>query len=418
MRYKGTGKSIEAIGRELGVSHVLEGTVRRTDARVRVTVQLVRVNDQTHLWVDDFERPPGDLLELHDDIARAVAARIGVQLTPRDQTSIAAARPVREAAYEAYLRGRYFWKRRSAGALRKSEECFREAIRIDAEYASAYAALADVHLTRLDYNDLSPQDAFVLAERALLEALRLDATSAEPHTSLGHLRLHQFDWANAERQFTRAIALDARYETAHYYYANLLAVFGRFDEAIAEATRALEFDPMSVNARQNRLFILMLARRYDAAIEEGARIIDMDPAYTALYYDLGRVYQCQGDDARAMAAFEQVRAVSEERRTPALAGMAYVHARAGRREKALDLLRQLEAQSARTYVSSYDLALLHLALGDTAQAFAQLSKACDEYSSHLPFVNVDARLDGVRADPRYHSLVERLNLHRTALPDR
>jgi TolB-like protein len=204
MRYKGAGKSIEAIGRELGVSHALEGSVRRTAHRVRVTAQLVQVSDQTHLWAASFERPVGDILALQADFARAIAAQIGVQLTAEEQIRIASARPVHAGAYEAYLKGRYFWKRRSREALQKSVQCFRAAIEIDPEYAAPYAGLADVHLTQLDYNHVSPRDAFVLADRMLVDALRLDNPLAEPHTSLGHLRLPRFDWAASPRTTWRS----------------------------------------------------------------------------------------------------------------------------------------------------------------------------------------------------------------------
>jgi TolB-like protein/Flp pilus assembly protein TadD len=409
MRFKHTDKSIETIGRELGVSHVLEGSVRRAADRVRVTAQLIQVSDQTHLWAHSFERPVGDILALQGDFAQTIATQIGVQLTPQEQMRIAAVRPVHSGVYEAYLKGRYFWKKRSREALQKSVQCFTAAIEIDPGYAPAYAGLADVHLTQLDYNHVSPRDAFALVDRVLLDALRLDNTLAEPHTSLGHLRLHQFKWAAAEQQFTRAIELNAGYDTAHYYYANLLAAFGRFDESLAEANRALELDPMSVSTRQNRMFILLLTRRYEEAIEQGAEIIEMDPAHTALYYDLGRVYQWQGEYARAIEAFQKVSSKSQSRGATVLAAIGYAHAKAGHRDEAIDVLTQLDELSAREYVSSYDLALLHLALGNKDQAFAHLSKAYDDYSSYLPFLNVDARLDEVRTDPRFQALVHRMN---------
>ncbi len=415
MRYKHTEKGIEAIGRELGVSHVLEGSVRRAAGRIRVTAQLIQVSDQTQLWADSFERPVGDILALQAEFAQAIATQIGVQLTPRAQQRIAAVRAVHSAVYDAYLKGRYFWKRRSREALQKSVQCFTAAIEIDPEYAPAYAGLADVHLTQLDYNHLSPHDAFALTDRVLVDALRLDNTLAEPHTSLGHLRLHQFRWTAAEQHFTHAIELNAGYDTAHYYYANLLAAFGRFDDALSEANRALELDPVAVNTRQNRMYILLLARRYEEAVAQAAEIIEMDPAYTALHYDLGRVHLCRSEYQRAIEAFQNVSSKSESRGgTTVLAAVGYAHAKAGHHTEAIAILRRLEALSSSDYVSSYDLALLHLALGNTDEGFVQLSKAYDHHSSHLPFLNVDARLDEVRTDPRFQALVQRMNLPRKA----
>ena len=409
MRYKHTDKSIDAIGRELRVSHVLEGSVRRGANRVRVTAQLIQVCDQTHVWAHSFERAVGDIMALQSDIAHAIATEIGVRFTPHEGVPLVSPRPVDPSVYEAYLKGRYFWKRRSREALQKSVRYFNQAIDIDPEYAPAYAGLADVHLTQLDYNYLPPREAFALADRVLLDALRLDNTLAEPHTSLGHLRLHQFNWAAAEQQFKRAIELNPGYDTAHYYYGNLLAAFGQFDEAVAEANRALELDPISPNARQNRLFILYLARRYDQAVEQVKETIDLDPTYTELYYYLGHFYERQGDYRRAIEAFNKVSPKSHRKGGTVLAAIAYAHAKAGHREEALDVLRQLEELSTREYVSSYDLALLHLALGNKDAAFVQLSKAFDDHSSYLPFLNVDARLDEVRTDPRFQTLVRRMN---------
>lgn len=411
MRYRHTEKGIAAIGRELGVSHVLEGSVRRAAGRIRVTAQLIQVSDQTHLWADTFEHPVGDILALQAEFAQAIATQIGVQLTAPAQQRIAAVRSVQSTVYDAYLKGRYFWKRRSREALQKSVQCFTAAIEIDPEYAPAYAGLADVRLTQLDYNHLSPRDAFALTDRVLVDALRLDNTLAEPHTSLGHLRLHQFRWTAAEQHFTHAIELNAGYDTAHYYYANLLAAFGRFDEALGEANRALELDPVAVNTRQNRMYILLLARRYEEAVAQAAEIIEMDPAYTALHYDLGRVYLCRGEYQRAIEAFRKVSSKSESRGgTTVMAAVGYAHAKAGHRTKAMAILRRLEALSSSDYVPSYELALLQLALGNTDEAFVQLSKAYDHHSSHLPFLNVDARLDEVRTDPRFQALAQRMNL--------
>jgi TolB-like protein/Tfp pilus assembly protein PilF len=410
MRYKQTDKSIETIGGELAVSHALEGSVRRAGNRVRVTAQLIQVIDQTHLWAQSYDRDVGDILAVQAEVAQAVAREIGVQLAPQEQLRMDRARPLESAAYEAYLKGLFFWKRRSREALLSSVRHFHRAIDIDPAYAPAYAGLADVHLTQLDYNYVPPREAFSLVDRVLVDALRLDNSVAPPHTSLGHLRMHQFEWAAAERQFTHAIDLNPGYDTAHFYRANLLAAFGRFDEALVEANRALELDPMSPNTRQNRLFILYLARRYEEAVEQVTETLEMDPAYTALYYSLGMLYDRQGDSSRAIEAFRKVSSKTHSRGATVLAAVGHSLAKAGRREEAIGVLRQLEEQSARIYVSSYDLALLHLALGETEQMFVQLSKAVDDYSSFVPFLNVDPRLDDVRTDPRFAALVERVGV--------
>lgn len=410
MRYKRTDKTIDVIGRELGVSYVLEGSVRQAGNRVRVTAQFVQVADQTPVWTRTFERSIGDILALQSDVAHAIAIQIGITLSPQEAGRLAEPRAVRSAAYEAYLKGRYFWKRRSRDALQTSVQYFKQAIEIDSEYAPACAGLADVYLTQMDHNYLPPREAFGLADEALRNALRLDDTLAEPHTSLGHLRLHQLNWTDAERAFARSIDLNGGYDTAHFYLSNLLAALGRFDEAVTEATRAIECDPMTANTRQNRVFILYLARRYDEAVQEGTETLDMDPAYTSLYYYLGLLYQQQGAYSRALDALARVTLRSPKPAATVLAAMGYTQARAGQRRAALESLKSLEALSAAEYVSSYGMALLHLALGDKDRAFERLFRAYEEYSSFMPFLGVDPRLDEVRTDERFLAIVARLNL--------
>jgi TolB-like protein/Tfp pilus assembly protein PilF len=407
MKYKHTNKSIDEIGRELGVSYVLEGSVRRSANRVRVTAQLIQVSDQTHLWAQSYDRNMGEMLSLQSELAQAIAGGIRVQLTPQEQVRLASLRPINADAYEAYLKGRYFWNRRTRESLDRSISCFRRALEIDPGYAAAYAGLADAYLTQFDYNYLPPHDAFNLANPVVQHALTLDDMLAEPHTSLGHLRLHEFKWTAAEEQFKRAIELNPGYGTAHYYYGNLLAALGRWDEAFAEAQRALGLDPMSPNTRQNQLFIFHLARHYDDALAQAREIIALDPTYLAIHYYVGLIYERLGKYEKAIAAFQKVGAKGSRGAT-VLAAIGYTYAIAERRDEALKVLQRLEEVSTREYVSTYDLALVSFALGEPDRAFALLSKAYDDHSSFLPFLNVDARLEGVRSDPRFEELVRRL----------
>jgi TolB-like protein/Tfp pilus assembly protein PilF len=408
MQYKRTTKTIDIIGRELGVSYVLEGSVRRSANRVRVTAQLILVSDQSHVWADSYDRELGDMLALQSDLARAIADAIRVQLAPEEQRRLARQATIDPHAYDAYLKGRYFWNRRTRELLEKSVKYFQQAIESRPDYAAAYAGLADVYLTQMDYNHLSPREAFLLVTRTVLEALRLDDSLAEPHTSLGHLRFHEFNWRSAEQQFHRAIELNPSYGTAHYYYGNLLAALGRFEESIAEAQRALELDPMSINARQNRLFLFYVARQYDEALGYAAEALEIDSNYPTLYYQLGLIYERLGRYDEAIAAFERINVSSTGRGSTVLAALGCTYAKAGKRDEAVKVLEQLQDRAAREYVSSYDLALLFLALGNHNRFIACLSNAHAEHASFMPFVNVDARLDSVRSDARFKALVDRM----------
>jgi len=412
MRYKRTDKSIDTIGRELGVGFVLEGSVRRSANRVRVTAQLIQVSDQSHLWAETYEGSVGDMLTLQSDVAQKIALAIRVQLAPAERVRLAALRPLAPAAYEAYLKGRYCWNQRTRESLEKSVRCFTRAIDVAPEYAAAHAGLADAYLTQLDYNYLLPRDAFSLANRAVLEALRLDDTVAEPHASLGHLRLHEFNWRAAEQEFLRAIALNSSYGTAHYYYGNLLAAFGRFDEAVGEGQRALEIDPLSLNARQNLLFLFYLARRYDEALAQATEVVEIDPNYLGLQYSLGLVYERLGRFDEATAAFDRVSPAGIRPGSTIAAAAGLVRARAGARDEALHTLERLESLAVVEYVSSYDLALLSLAVGNADKAIAFLAKAIDEHASFVPYLNIDARLDPLRSDARFTAIVDRVKFPR------
>jgi tetratricopeptide (TPR) repeat protein len=410
MSYKQTPKGIGEIGRELGVSHALEGGVRRGGGRVRITAQLIQVSDQSHVWAESFEREAGDVLSLQTDVARAVARAIGVQLTPQETLRLSTARPIAPDVSEAYLKGRYYWKKRTREALRTSVAHFTRAIELDPAYAAAYAGLADVHLTQMDYNYERPRDTFETVERLLAGALRLDDMVAEPYTSLGHLRFHQFDWRGAEQAFVRAATLNPGYDGSHYYYANLLSALGRFDEAAASADRSLALDPLSLNTRRNRVFVHYLARRYDDALRQLSDILAMDPGHTPVYYDMGLIHERLGDYDRAIESFRAVTSKPYNRGATVASMIAFTQARAGRLDEAAASLAAIEERPAGDYMSLYDVALVHFALGAHDRGFARLQQACDEYASMVPFINIDARLDGVRADPRCQALIDRLNL--------
>jgi TolB-like protein/Tfp pilus assembly protein PilF len=409
MKYKCTKKSIQQIGGELGVSHVLEGSVRRAGRRVRITAQLIQVSDQTHLWAESYDRDMGDILALQSSVAQAIAKEIEIKLAPEEQARLDRASSVAPQAYEAYLQGRYLWNKRTPDSLQNSIRYFEKAIQIDANFAAAHAGLADSYLTLQDDGQLSTLEGTAKAEREALKALRIDEAIAEPHISLAHAHFHLFKWPEAEKEFKRGIELNPNYATAHFYYSNYLQAMVRMQEAITEARRAQTLDPVSLPVQSNLSNVLFHARRYDQAIGQSLKALEMDPNYARSHEDLGRAYEQKGMYGRAIAAFQKAVALSK-RGTGYVASLAHAYALARKRSEALSLLRELKETAKTKYVSPYALALACAGLGKIDEAFDWLEQAYQERSFALPFLNVNPRLASLHSDPRFHDLLRRVGL--------
>jgi TolB-like protein/Flp pilus assembly protein TadD len=408
MQYKSTDKSIRQIGPELGVSHVLEGSVRRSGNRVRIAIQLIQVSDESHLWAESYERNLGDLLTLQFEVAEAVAKEIQIKLASREQERLGSAGTVNPQAYDAYLKGRYLLNRRTLEALQKSVQYFKKSIEHDPHYAVAFAGLADSYLTHHDMGHLPPREATAKAKAAARKALGMDETLAEAHTSLGHAHFHEFNWLAADRYFKRAIKLNPNYANAHFYYANYLIAVGRKDEAIAEALCAQTLDPVSLPAGTNLAIILYFAGHYTEAVEASLRVLEIDPSFGRAYEDLGRTYEQQGIYSQAVAAFEKAVEYSG-RNSRDLASLAHAFAIAGKQRAALKLLQELRELSKKRYVSPYSFALVFAGLGNKNQALAWLEKAYKGRDGALPFIKVNPRLAPLHSETHFQDLVRRLN---------
>jgi TolB-like protein/Flp pilus assembly protein TadD len=408
MQYKSTRKSIQQIGRELGVAYVLEGSVRRAGNRVRVTAQLIQVSDQTHLWAQGYEREMRDILTLQRQVSQAVAKEIEIKLA-RQEPSRLDAGAINPAAYETYLKGRYLWNKRTLDSLENSVRYFERAIELDPGYERAYAGLADSYLTLHDDGHLPPRKALASAKRAAAKGLRIDKTLAEAHTSLAHAHLHEFNWPAAGAEFKRAIELNPNYPAAHFYYANYLVARECLDEAIAEAQRAQALDPVSLPAGSNTASVLYHARLYGLAIEQSLKVLDMDRNFARAHEDLGRAYEQKGMFEQAIRAFRT--AVANSGRSPAYLGsLAYAYAVSGHKKEAAKLFEELRKVARKRYVSAYVFALVCAGLKDKDGAFAWLRKACDEYSSALIFLKVNPRFAALRSDARFHDLLRHVGL--------
>lgn len=407
-RYRDTSTPLPEIARELDVDAIVEGSMSHSEGRVRVNVQLVHAGTDHHVWAQTYERSVDDVLTLQRDIARAVAIAIRARLTPDERSRLAAAaRPIDPVAYDAYLRGRHFWNERSAEALEKAVKYFKEAIARDPQYAAAHAGLADTYVLGPGLRT-NAADTYSLARAAATRALELDDTLAEAHSALGMVHLF-FDWnlQEAGARFRRAIDLNPGYASARQTYAEYLTVVGRLDEAMVEIERARALDPLSLSISRDVGRVHYLAGRYDRAIGELRRTLERDDTFTPARFLLAFAYERAGRHTDALAELERLAAGSGGRALMK-AALGYVHGIAGNQAAARRILDELVG--GRTDPPAYNVALVHLGLGDRDRAFEWLARAVDERSYRVVYLAGDPIFDGLESDPRFPELLTRIGL--------
>jgi TolB-like protein/DNA-binding winged helix-turn-helix (wHTH) protein/Tfp pilus assembly protein PilF len=401
MSYRKSNKTVEQIGQEMRVDYVLESSLRQSGDRLRITAQLVRTQDQSHVWAASYDRTPKDILSFEDEVASAIAMQIHANLAGKPQ-----AHPPRPEAYLPYLEGRYYWNKRTRESLERAMVHLRQAISLDPNYARAYSALADCYMS-LGLLGNGPE-MFAQAKSAALTALSLDDSLAEAHTSLAYLKFWQeWDWAGAESEFKKAIALNPDYATAHQWYAEYLRLMGRFDESIAENNKALELDPLSPIINMDAGLPYYFQRRYDKAKEHFQKAIDLDPNFALAYVDLAWVYQQTGEREKAVAVLEKAARLDET--NAVLSILAEAYADAGRIDDAHRILRELDQRSRNSYVSPFLLAGVYLSLGDKNRALDLYDKAYQAHDWGLVWLNVGLKFDPIRSDPRFVALLRRMN---------
>src|SRR5712692_9122231 len=411
MHYKDTHEPLEQIGRELGVQYVLEGSVRRDANKVRVSAQLIQVKDQSHVWARQYDRELINLLALQGEIAQEIAD--GIQLTLGDNNRIDTARqaPLSPNAYEAYdlyLKGRYFWNKRTPSGFQRAVEYFQQAVAKDPDYARAYAGLADSYALMSGYS-LAPQNEFMpKARAAALRAVELDNKLAEAHTSLALItENYDWDWQNAEKEYRRAIQLDPNYATAHHWYAEYLAYQGRFDEAFAESERARQLDPLSLIIATDDGAILYFSRQYDRAIAKFRSVLDMEPNFPRAHL-LVFAYVEKGMFADALADIEKWRRIDD---APGIwAIQAYVYGRSGQQVEARRALEKWQQLNRRRQMDPAATALAYVGMDAKDEAFAWLQRAYSEHSNVLAALKVDPIYDALRNDSRFQVLLRRVGL--------
>jgi tetratricopeptide (TPR) repeat protein len=408
MRYKGTTKPLPQIGRELGVDGVVEGSVQRSGERVRITAQLIEAAADRHLWAQSYERDLRDVLSLQDEVARTIANQIQIKLTPAEQVRLVKPRPVDPQAYELYLRGQYYEATRTEEGIRKGLEDFAQAAQKDPNYALAYVGLADCYDNLADYSFLSPSEALPKAREAATKALGLDNNLAEAQAAMASVHMQEGEFARAEREFSRAVELNPGYARGRHMHALSLLALGRREEALAEIQRAHELDPLSLIINSNVCYMLGSNRRYDEAIELGRKTLELDPSFLVSHWPLALAYEQKGMFREAIAEFQK--AARPERNWAYLAALGHAYAMAGQQAEARKILKELTALSQREYVPLYEIAVLHMGLGEKEQALAKLQAAWQEHSGRLYYLMVDPRLDPLRSDPRFKDFLRRIGL--------
>jgi len=408
-RFKSAPNDLRQIAQQLGVANILEGSVQKANDQVRVNVQLINALTDAHLWADTYDRKLTDIFAVETEIAKTVADVLQAKLTGSEQHVIAARPTANTEAHQLYLKGRFFWNKRTGNDLKKSIDYFQQAIAADPNYALAYAGVADAYVWLPGYTAGTPRDYYPKATAAATKALQLDDTLAEARTSLAlAIWLYDFNSSQAIREFQRAIELNPNYAIAHQQYANnTLSALGRFDDAIVEGKRAVELDPLSLVINTDLGSDYYYARRYDEAIAQLHKTLEMDPGFYIAHLVLGQVLDAKGARDAAIVECQKARALNDDPSVLGVLGRAYgLSANKMEAEKILDQLKKLSQER---YVSAYSFALTYLGLGDKEEALRWLEQSYqDRAGSDVGFIRVDPLLDPLRGDPRFEALAEKI----------
>jgi len=410
--FKGTNRNLQDVGAELGVSTILEGSVRQVGRSLRITAQLINVRDGYHLWSERYDRELEDVFAIQDEIAEAIASTLRERLAEEQRIRVVKRYTDDVQAYQLYLRGRYVEKTRRRGGFAKGIEYFEQAIARDPNYALAYAGVADSYNLLAWYRFLPPRDAFPKAHVAALKALEIDEMLAEAHTSLGVVKhYYDWDWQGAERSLSRALQLNPKDATALHSYSEYLASRGRLEEATQCITRAQELEPLGLTINAGLGWIHYFCRRYDEAIERFLKTIELDPEYVFLNWFLGQAYIKKGMLKEAQAVLRRGMTASGDH--PGMAAyLAYAYTQAYRMDDARDVLEALKVRAKEAYVPADYFAVIHMGLGELDAAYHWLSQACGERALHLVFLEVDPLFDDLRGDGRFGQILGRIGLHR------
>jgi TolB-like protein/DNA-binding winged helix-turn-helix (wHTH) protein/Flp pilus assembly protein TadD len=412
MSYKHARKPLPEIARELNVDAVVEGTVLRSGDRVRITAQLIEASTDKHLWSQSYEGDLRDTLELQSEVARAIADQIQINLNPHEQAALKNAKAVNPEAYVSFLKGRYFWNKRTVDSLKVALAYFNQAIEEDPKYAQAYSGLADTYALLGDWQFavMTPKEALPKAKAAAIKALELDSSLGEAHNSLAFC-LDGFDWDfdSAGKEFRKAIDLNPGYATAHHWYAWHLSLLGRYDEAIGEMKKAENLDPLSLIINSDLAELLSIAHSYDDSIQQSRKTIEMDPSFALAYNHLGQAYLQKHMNGEAVAELQKAVQLSGNNPT-CIANLARAYAASDKRSEAEKLLSDLKRRSDSGHSLAAEISMVYASLGDKDQAMNWLERGYEERFN--PGVLLRPGFDPLRSDPRFQDLVRRVGLPR------
>ena len=407
-RFKSSPDDLPAIAKQLGVANVLQGSVQRTADEVRVNVQLVKAETDTHLWAETFDRKLTDVFQIESDIAKTIAEKLQAKLTGSEEHALSLKPTADSEAHQLYLQGRYLWNRRTGGNLKKALSYFQQAVEKDPGYALAYTGIADSCALIPVYGAGAPKDYYPRAKAAAEKALQLDDTLAEAHTSLANVFFRYLELAKSAGEFERSIQLNPNYPTTHQWYGRLtLLALGQFDHAVAEAKRAVELDPVSPIGRTDVATVYMTERRYDEAIAQLRHTLEIDPDFYWAHRQLGLALELKGAPTEAVVEYQRASELNDDPRNLAFVGHA--NASMGKQEEAREILAKLTEIARTRYVSGYSFAVIHLALGEKDQALDWLEKDAREQTGfEVNFIKVDPYLDPLRGDPRFEALMAKV----------
>jgi TolB-like protein/Flp pilus assembly protein TadD len=404
--FKSTPDNLPQIAKQLGVAHILEGSVQKASDQVRVNVQLINALTDAHLWADTYDRKLTDIFAVESEIAKTIAETLQARLTGSEKSSIAKTPTVNPEAYELYLKGRFFSEKRTGADLRKSIGYYDQAIVKDPNYPLAYVGLADSYMLLSPYGAISPKESIPPAKAALKKALELDDSLAQAHASSGLLATLELDLNRGITELERAIQLNPNYATAHHWLALPLHAIGQSDRGIAEGKRAIELDPLSLICNADLSWGYFQAHRYDEAEAQARKTLEMDPRFYVAHYYLGEALQFKGKLTDAIAEFQKSADLNNDPFSHAMLGQAY--ARQGKTDEAQKVLAGLREQAKSQYVSPYAFAVVLTALGERAHAIDELERGYDDTGFYISLIKVDPLFDPLRGDPRFEALLQKI----------